>query len=59
MITSSLYLTNNIQKNAKNSTFETLGANISAYRLFPDIPLVAVNSKYSLVSHILELGGGL
>ena len=34
----------------------TLGPNISAHRVFPDMRFVAVNSKYSLVSHIFELG---
>ena len=37
-------------------TLPTLGQNISAYRFFPDMRFVAVNSKYSLVSHIFELG---
>ena len=33
-----------------------LGPNISAHRFFPDMRFVAVNSKYSLVSHTFELG---
>ena len=33
-----------------------MGPNISAHRFFPDMRFVAVNSKYSLVSHIFELG---
>ena len=34
----------------------TLGPNISAHRFFPDMRFVAVNSKYSLISHIIEFG---
>ena len=32
------------------------GPNISAHRVLPDMLLVALNSKYSLVSPIFELG---
>ena len=37
----------------------TLGPNISAHRFFPDMRFVAVNSKYSLVSHIYSSRGYL
>ena len=33
-----------------------LGPNISAHRCFQDMWFVAVNSKYSLISNICELG---
>ena len=35
--------------------FAILGPNISAPRFFPDMQFVAVNSKYSLISHMFDL----
>ena len=43
------------RKNAKNSRLCQLRARIS-WLFFPPIRFAAVNSKYSLVSHIFELG---
>ena len=40
----------------KIADLSSLGPNISAHRFFPDIRFEAVNSKYSLVSHIFEWG---
>ena len=40
----------------KIAYLSTSGSNISAQRFLPDMRFVAVNSKYSLVSYIFELG---
>ena len=40
----------------KQPTLLALGPNISAHRLFSDMRFLAVNSKYTRVSHIYELG---
>ena len=46
----------NRRKWPKWPTLSILCSNISAHRFFPDMRFVAVNSKYSLVSYIFELG---
>ena len=45
-----------LKKMLKKPSSPTLGPNISAQRFFPGMRFVALNSKYSLVSHIFELG---
>ena len=44
-----------LNQKKKHPTLSTLGPNISAHRFFPDMRLVALNSKYSLISNIFEL----
>ena len=45
-----------LKKMLKKLTLPILDQNISAHRFLPDLQSVAVNSKYSLISHIFELG---
>ena len=40
----------------KYLTFSILSSNFLGQRFFPNFQFVAVNAKYSLVSHIFELG---
>ena len=45
----------NLKKMLKIADFVNLGPNILAQRFFPDMRFVAVNLKYSLVSHIFKM----
>ena len=45
-----------LKKMLKIADFVIFGSNISVHRFFLDMRFVALNSKYSLVSHILEVG---